>query len=63
MTALQKEYLYSKWNSCDKKTKTHLASKYLTILRESDEEISWLQFLQGNLLENKGNSEKPQTAG
>lgn len=51
MTALQKEALYHKWNSCDRATRIRLACEYLKLLRAGEAKISWLRFLQSNLEE------------
>lgn len=49
MTLLQKEALYTKWNSCDRNTRIRLACEYLKLLRAGEEEMSWLHFLEHNL--------------
>lgn len=51
MTAVQKETLYNKWNSCDRDTRIRLACEYLKILRSGEEQISWLLFLENNMEE------------
>jgi len=49
MTSLQKEALYTKWNSCDRDTRIRLACKYLKLLRTGEENMSWLCFLEINM--------------
>ncbi len=51
MTSLQKETLYTKWNSCDRDTRIRLACRYLKLLRVGQEEMSWLYFLEKYLKE------------
>ena len=51
MTALQKESLYNRWNSCDRDTRIRLACKYLKILRSDEEQMSWLRFLENYMEE------------
>jgi hypothetical protein len=51
MTSLQKEALYTKWNSCGRDTRIRLACRYLKLLRAGEEEMSWLCFLEKYLKE------------
>jgi hypothetical protein len=51
MTSLQKEALYTKWNSCDRDTRIRLACEYLKLLQAGEEKMSWLCFLKNNLEE------------
>lgn len=49
MTSLQKEVLFTKWNSSDRETRIRLACKYLKLLRAGEEKMSWLIFLENNM--------------